>query len=180
MPIMHKPMPSKAHLDECFAYDGERLIWKHRPRNHFASHRSWAMWNAKFAGSVAGRTMLSGKHRQIGIDGFRYLEHRIIAAMVGISTDSLIDHVDGNGLNNRKDNLRPASVAQNSRNNIGWKNRDLPTGVYRSKTGRFTAAIRRHGKQCHLGTFATAEAARKARVAAEAIYYGEFSAALSR
>lgn len=75
----------------------------------------------------------------------------------------VVDHIDGNGLNNRRSNLRLCTRMQNSRNRR--KNRDSTTefkGVWRDKrTGRCYAQIRFKGKNLYVGVFDTAiEAAR--------------------
>jgi hypothetical protein len=108
------------------------------------------------------------------------LEHRIIAAMVGIPTDERIDHKDGCGTNNHPSNLRRATQRQNSMNTDGWSRKDLRVGVHRVKSGKFAASCRVSGRQKHLGTYATYEEACAARASAEREHYAGFSAAESR
>jgi hypothetical protein len=172
-----KQLPAVEFLRECFEVVGASLVWKVRPRHHFNSHRAWAMWNGKWPGKVAGRTMIFGGYRQVGICGARYLEHRVIAKMAGIEVDTLtIDHKDGNGGNNDLRNLRPATQAQNSANTTGWAKKSLRVGVFFVKrTGKFTASIRVNGKQKHLGTYADVEDAIAARESAEREHHGEFA-----
>lgn len=90
-----------------------------------------------------------------------------------------IDHIDGNGLNNQRSNLRPASRLQNSLNRArfcgssskykGVFRREGPKGV------RFTVAIAYNKKQKYLGTFTCEEeAARVYNKAAEQLH-GEFA-----
>lgn len=169
-------LPSKQYLDECFLLVDGGLVWRTRPTWHFKSHRSFAMWNARFANSRAGRKMPLCEYKQVGIAGVRYLEHRVIAAMVGIPTDECIDHKDGCSINNDPINLRRATQTQNSRNTTGWRKKTLRVGVYLKRNGKFIAACRVDGKQIHLGTFDTYAAACDARAAAEDRYYGDFSA----
>jgi hypothetical protein len=175
-----KPIPDAGYLAECFVYECGGLTWKKRPLSHFKNARTHAMWNAKFAFKKAGREMAKGGYRQVGLDCLRYLEHRIIAVMNGVSVDGVIDHRDGNGGNNRIENLRPATQMQNCMNNSGWKKRSLPRGVYQTKSGRYMASIRINGKAAYLGRFDTIEDAAKARLSAESAHFGRFSFSESR
>lgn len=67
-----------------------------------------------------------------------------------------IDHIDNNGLNNQKTNLREGTKRQNSYNKKPIKGKYK--GVYRNSSG-FYAQIKINGKNVHLGSFKTAESA---------------------
>jgi hypothetical protein len=89
----------------------------------------------------------------------------------------LLDHIDGNGINNRLENLREATSSQNAhnmrksrRNTSGFK------GVSKHKaTGSWQANIALNGKQRFLGLFDTAKAASEAYDAAAEKLHGEFA-----
>ena len=90
----------------------------------------------------------------------------------------LVDHRNGDGLDNRRANLRPATVKQNGMsrrrrtdNTSGHK------GVYlRRSTGRWMAeGPLPGGGYKHLGTFDSAEAAAQAYDAAARRAFGEFA-----
>lgn len=73
-----------------------------------------------------------------------------------------VDHKDGNGLNNTRANLRPATIAQNNRN-IG-KPRHGVTSRYKGvcwhpKAGKFQATVRYNRHNFYLGLFKTEEEA---------------------
>jgi len=97
--------------------------------------------------------------------------HRII---MDIKNNKQIDHIDHNGLNNQKSNLRICNHKQNMRNSTGFgkskfKGINLQRGKY------FAAHISINGKTKHLGSFKTEiEAAKKYDEAAK-MYYGEFA-----
>ncbi|MDR5802169.1 HNH endonuclease [Caballeronia sp. LZ001] len=90
----------------------------------------------------------------------------------------LIDHRDGNRLNNQKSNLRICNKSENSRNRLAPKNNKTGfKGVCLCKaTGRYRATINVSGsKQIHLGYFDTAAAAHEAYSKAAPNFHGEFA-----
>jgi len=101
--------------------------------------------------------------------------HRIVTGARG---GQIVDHIDGNRFNNRRDNLRLYTYAQNTRNRrrpsrVGVSG--FP-GVMRSNTkGKWRARIGFDNKDRYLGTFNTAEEAFEAYKRATFQYFGEFS-----
>lgn len=98
--------------------------------------------------------------------------HRII---MGLSDGDprWVDHRDGDGLNNRRDNLRICTPSQNRIN--ARKNRGTSKfkGV-RLVAGRWLASIGTRTSRKHLGSFDTEEAAAHAVDQAAKVLYGEF------
>jgi hypothetical protein len=86
------------------------------------------------------------------------------------------DHIDGNGLNNQKGNLRVCTHAENLRNQaLSRANTSGAKGVSLHKSGRYYAArIMVNQKNIHLGYFPTLEKAKSVRLAAEVKYFGEY------
>lgn len=72
-----------------------------------------------------------------------------------------VDHIDGNGLNNQKKNLRIVSMSQNALNaQLRIDNKSGYKGVQKSANGkRWVAGITQNHKSMHLGTFETKEEA---------------------
>jgi hypothetical protein len=86
----------------------------------------------------------------------------------------VIDHIDGDGLNNRKSNLRICSNAENSRNQRKPKNNTSGAkGVSRIR-GRWQARIKLDGKSIFLGIFNTVEDAAAAYAHASRDVHGDF------
>lgn len=84
-----------------------------------------------------------------------------------------IDHQNGNGLDNRRKNLRPCSGAENSRNRRSW-GRSKYLGVHLDR-GRWRAVIEHDGRRQHLGMFANEADAARAYDKAAAGLFGEFA-----
>lgn len=97
-------------------------------------------------------------------------------AVMGLPAGCQIDHIDGNGLNNRKSNLRLCEVHQNARNRGAQVNNQCGfKGVFWDKSrGKWRAHIHALGKTNHLGRFETLEQARNAYAKANKKIHGEF------
>jgi hypothetical protein len=109
----------------------------------------------------------NGKNKHVSM-------HRLILCA---KSNLHVDHIDGNGLNNRKENLRMATRSQNQYNSR--RRVDNPSGYkgvrsYKD-TGKWQARITANKKQYHLGYFDTAEEAHKAYCEASKKLHGEFS-----
>lgn len=106
--------------------------------------------------------------------------HRLIMARkLGreLLLTEFVDHIDGNGLNNRRSNLRLVTNAQNQQNSrmridnaSGYKGVSLDV-----RRGRWRACIRIDRKNLHLGMFDTPELAHEAYCEAAIKYHGEFA-----
>ncbi len=87
-----------------------------------------------------------------------------------------IDHQDGDGLNNRRGNLRYATKSQNSQNQRLSKSSTsgLKGVCWHKARCKWRAAIRVNSKRTYLGHHDTIEAAYAAYVEASARLHGEF------
>lgn len=69
-----------------------------------------------------------------------------------------LDHMNGDKLDNRMENLRETTDRQNQLNRRYTTRRDptLPTGVRQTNGGRYNASLQLAGKRIYLGTYPTA------------------------
>lgn len=147
---------------------------------HFTNLRT-----GKRAGSVRYRTdreksnPQSGNrmYRRIQINGISYMEQRLAwFHYTGSWPVEFINHINGDSLDNRVDNLRPASASDVASNCGPYRNNTSGfRGVTVNRDGKFVATITKFGEVKHLGTFDNIhEAAVAYRIAAK-VYHGQFS-----
>lgn len=88
-----------------------------------------------------------------------------------------VDHIDGNTLNNCRENLRIATHAENVRNSKSRKNSTSKyVGVsWRKRCGKWVAKVRMNKKDYHVGYFDNEVEAAKARDVIALKLHGEFS-----
>jgi len=167
-------------LSECFRVDERRgvLIWNERPEKHFSSALQCVGWNKIFAGKDAGwvkngREVTKIRERQFQTHRLIYaLWHRINLCDV----PRILDHADGNPLNNRPSNLREASKFENAfnaprygHNTSGFK------GVYFDKReGGWVATITAFKVKIYLGIYATKAEAGAAYCGAARVIHKDF------
>jgi hypothetical protein len=89
--------------------------------------------------------------------------------------DKVVDHINGNPLDNRRCNLRLCSPKENARNSSVSKNSQTGVlGVSYAPKGRYRARIMVDRKGITLGYYDTLEEAVKSREKAEILYFGEY------
>lgn len=116
------------------------------------------------AGSEAGHVQAG--YRKITIDKLQIKLHRLAWFMTyGNWPKGQIDHIDGNKLNNKIDNLRDVPMSINMQNRYEQrKTSGLPRGVRHGFGGKFIASIQ-------IGIFSTAEEAGEAYMKAKRLIH---------
>jgi hypothetical protein len=128
--------------------------------------------NWKWSAHGEGYAM-RGEH--IGNRKYKYFTmHREI---IGAKKGDIVDHVNGNKLDNRKENLRIANRSQNATNSKHRKNKSGYRGVCMDKRrGLWKSEIRvGDGKRKFLGYYEAKIEAAKAYNDAATKYHGEFA-----
>jgi hypothetical protein len=138
------------------AYDRHSgcLTWLARPREMFENEGEFKRWNSRYAGKEAITSQSPKGHKLGTIFGVYILAHRVVWALnYGQWPTGQIDHINGNGWDNRLENLRVVTARGNSRNRpIRSDNKSGINGV-RLNGRKWVAAINGNRKTIHLGTF---------------------------
>jgi hypothetical protein len=109
-----------------------------------------------------------GKHR-------KYIAmHRVI---LSANESQIVDHIDRNGLNNLRPNLRFCTKRENNINRRSHGQSKFNGVYFQRLKGKINiiAHIRINGKMKHLGYFPTEELAAKAYDDAAKLHHGEFA-----
>ena len=157
------------------------LRWIKRPLHHFKSESDSKRWNSRFDGNPAGCEGVDGFGRvyfRVRFKGNMYFAHRIVYALVhGVDAGRLqIDHIDGDGRNNKPSNLRLATNSENAQNRGTPRNNTSGRkGVYWHKPlGKWYAQIKINRRGTHLGLFDSLDEASAAYETAARQHFGQF------
>ena len=138
----------KETFSDFFYYSDGKLFWKvNRKRIK--------------AGTEAG-TIHSNGRKQVILNGKQYRVHRVIFAIYYGYLPSEIDHIDGNPLNNKIENLREATRSLNMKNTkIRKNNTSGIKGVYWNKIlKKWSVQLNINGKVKGFGSYFDKEIAR--------------------
>ncbi len=174
--------PSIDYVRQCFREDNGHLFWLERPLEHFASIGSWKTWNKRFSGKEAGHIATSGREHSgyrvvVVINGVIRYRYLIIWALHHGEWTLRLDHKNRDSMDDRIDNLRPATPLQNVANStICRDNKSGFKGVTWFKPARkWRASMTVNNKHVSLGYFDDPVKAHEAYVKAAKERYGEFA-----
>jgi len=123
----------------------------------------WAV-NKGRAKKGNGAYISNSGYKVLKFNRISYLEHRLIWAWHGYEEVDCLDHINGNCLDNRIENLRPATQHENMRNSR--KRKDNKSGVkgvhWINNRKRWRVVIALNDKQTHVGSFKCLNAAKEA------------------
>jgi HNH endonuclease len=146
-------MLTQETVRELFDYRADgRLIWKVGGGRWGKSHPP---------GSVAGTE--SRGYILIRYNDILYRAHRLIWVWHYGPLSQELDHINGNGLDNRIENLRAVTRSQNN-----WNREGIRGTSFIKATRKWRASIYVGDRQKHLGTFATEQLAHAAYLEAKA------------
>ena len=127
----------------------------------------------KKKGQRAGSKIKSFPYRRVTLHKKKFLEHRVIFFLCHGYWPEFVDHINGDKLDNRVENLRAATVSQNSFNRTKKQ-----SGARLHKSGRWEAYISLNKAFISLGYFNCETAARvasaKARIKMSEGFYTPF------
>lgn len=157
-------VPSKEELDELFVYKDGKLFWRH------------GLDNQVNAGDEAGGVNSCG-YVSVSIKDRKYPVHRLIWVMHGNKPVEFIDHINRDRSDNRIENLRAATNAENTRNaGIRKDNTSGIKGVsWRRQNKKWSGKVAFQGKQYHAGYFETKEECAEAVKELRNRLHGEFA-----
>lgn len=157
-------IPSFEYLHEILEYKDGKLYWKKKTAG--------CVKIGNEAGTNNGKNYLI-----IPIKYKHYYAHRIIFMMHHKYVPYIVDHIDGNRLNNKIENLREATHNQNSANQkLPKNNTSKEKNVFWNKSkNKWQVAISVNNKLKHIGTFLDFDLAKKAAYDARIKYHGKYA-----
>ena len=168
-----------AYLQECFVCDAAagKLIWRARPKTHFKNGAGWHNFNRQRAGKTAGVRKADGRV-EVKLDGRTFKAARIIWAMhYGATPPDVVDHIDGDPGNDRVENLRAATAAQNAQNraHISTNSSGVRGVTWHAQSKKWWVRVTLNGRTRSFGLYSSLETAAVVARGAKQQLFGEFA-----
>lgn len=168
------PPPRKLDIQslrKLFHYDHEtgELYWKERTIDQCSSEHAMKSFNNKKAGTLVGGKRCNGHgniYLHVKVNALTHLVHRLCWAIYYNEQPKYIDHVNGDGTDNRISNLRSTTLKENNRNMRLFKTNTSGFCGVGQTGGRWEAHISLDNTPVNLGIYDTKEEAIAARKAA--------------
>lgn len=135
------------------------LIWKERSSNDIICEWARKSWNTKYVGKSACVICKSKSkyYKRIRFFGKSISASNLLYFMyhdgIIVSDGYIIDHIDGDSLNNCITNLRNITTKENNRNKLKAISSCGVIGVSLLKNGKFQSSIKVDNKSIYLGTY---------------------------
>ena len=138
----------------------EKLVDKIIDELFYYDHETGIVRNKIHRGSKAKKEQISGWIHEgyicVEINSKQFKMHRIIWRLYyGYWPNGLIDHINGNKLDNKICNLREVTLRQNQQNRNVHRNGKLVGSSFIKKKKIFRSSIVLNKKQYHLGVYKT-------------------------
>lgn len=159
-------MITQERLKELFDYQDGQLIWKVKKARAN---------KGDIAGCESNRNGIF--YRQIKIDGKLHLAHRLVFLYHHNCLPVQIDHIDGNGLNNKIENLRAADASSNALNSkLKLSNTSTSKNVYwNAQRSKWMVQAIVDGKQKYFGVYDDLELADLVATEVRSKFHGQFA-----
>lgn len=151
-------MFTKEYLDSVLTYSDGELYWKKNNK-------------------PIGKTIDRFGYRKFQVNYKTMFVHRIVFAMHNGYFPEFIDHVDGNKLNNKFENLRAATSSENNSNKKAMKTNKIgiKNVCWIKSNKRWRVQIVKNGKHCVSKDFADLELAMLVAVEGRDKFHGNFA-----
>lgn len=158
-------LASKQEIDPEFL----RLHFTYDKNTGIFLKKSWVGSRGRVSKEVVYGVDGVNRYVQIPVGGLMFFAHRLAFVYVnGVYPELQVDHIDGDGRNNRWSNLRLVTHKENAQHNVNGNSNNTSglRGAFRNR-GKWKSCIGVDGVEVALGVFETKEQAHQAYISAK-------------